>query len=136
MNKKKFKGSAILWAICTLLIFMIIITGIISLNQQYVIEEINSYSEKKAEYIARSGVDIISDEIMSKKLESYLLDDKATFSVSLKLEDGVECDVQVEKNGKFVTVISTSKSGDREDTVCSKLKKQNDEWCFLGYYIY
>ena len=40
--------------------------------QQYVNEEINSYSEKKAEYIARSGIDIVVNEIENGKLDEHL----------------------------------------------------------------
>ena len=137
MKGKKLKGSALLWAICTLLIFMVIVTGIVSLNQQYVNEEINSYSEKKAEYIARSGIDIVVNEIENGKLDEHLK--KALeFNIILEMEEGVSCDITVQKSDKFITLVSKAQNGISEDVVCARLvlRRVKNKWEFLGYFVY
>lgn len=135
MKGKKLKGSALLWAICTLLIFMVIVTGIVSLNQQYVNEEINSYSEKKAEYIARSGIDIIVSEIENGKLDEYLKD-TSEFNIILEMEEGVSCDITVQNGDKLITLVSKSQNGVSKETVCARLKRSRGKWEFIGYFIY
>ena len=56
--RKRMHGSAILWAICALLVIVVIITGIFSLNKIYVRKEIQNIEKKQAQYYARSGVSI------------------------------------------------------------------------------
>ena len=61
--KKKLKGSALLWAVCALLIVVFVLTGLLALNKTYAEEEINNIAARRAEYLARSGIELTADMI-------------------------------------------------------------------------
>lgn len=66
--KKKLKGSALLWSVCALLIVVFVLTGLLALNKAYAEEEINNIAARRAEYYARSGIELTADMIKKGKL--------------------------------------------------------------------
>lgn len=155
---KKLKGSAILWAVCTLLIFMVIVSAVIVLSQFYYNRELSAYSEKKAEYIARSGADIIVDEIVNERginsdgdiIDNISLVSESTPAVlDMTLENGKTCKITIKKVGQgSLSILSEAKNADSKAVVgcCISalpidFNKQPDgsyewiyEWSFDGYY--
>ncbi len=66
--RKKLKGSALLWAVCSLMVVAFVLTGLLAVNKSYAEEEINNVASRRAEYLARSGVELTSDLIEDGKL--------------------------------------------------------------------
>lgn len=158
-NNKKMKGSAILWAVCTLLIFMIIVSAVIVLSQFYMNRELTSFSDKQAEYYAKSGAEIIASEIINEKGINSMGDivDNGAFPVVLNvtLTNGTICKVTVEKQGEnILTVLSEAECADSKAMVACKINAELDiertrqnklgdgsyfwkyNWIFDGYYTY
>ena len=115
--KKKLKGSALLWSVCALLIVVFVLTGLLALNKTYAEEEINNIAARRAEYLARSGVELTADMITNKKLVGDT--DIKTWVVSPdseKKEDGTYINGTAPDEKKLEVVFSTD-NGDIKVTV-------------------
>lgn len=130
-KRKNLRGSALLWAVCTLLIFMVILTGILSLNKRYLNEEIIGFSKKQAEYYARSAVDVAA-----KGISDGTIPDTAK-TVELKLDDSVTCKVSIERTLGDIELKSSTEYAQSEYSVVGLMKKsQSGGWEFTGYTVY
>ncbi len=154
---KNLKGSAILWSVCTLLIFMVIVSAVIVLSKFYYNRELTVYSEKRAEYIAKSGADIIANEIMNEhgiNSSGDILDNPGIVSESipavldLTLDNGKNCKVTIKKISKGkLSIMSEATNADSNAVVAccvsavpvGYIKKEGSyiwqyKWSFDGYY--
>lgn len=160
--RKKLKGSALLWSVCALLIVVFVLTGLLALNKAYAGEEINNIASRRAEYLARSGVEITADLIENGRLvrENDILVgeiDILTLVVSSEAEkkddgagaakeekqlevtydlDGTEVKVTVERTGdEVLTLKSFAASGYMNKTVTGVLvyNEQRKKWELEGY---
>ncbi|MDO5559486.1 MAG: hypothetical protein Q4F95_07790 [Oscillospiraceae bacterium] len=130
-GNKRLHGSAILWAVCTLMIFMVILTGILSLNKRYMNEEIYRYSDKQAEFSARSGIDIVSAAIIDSSIPV------TSNQVDLKFDDSSGCTVTIEQNLGSIELRSVAQCGTSEYTLVGLMKKNKaGTWELTGYVTY
>lgn len=154
--RKKYKGSAILWAVCSLLVISFIITGLLAINKSYSEEEIRNISQRQAEYYARSAVDMTVGLVEKGKLHSTNIDvsykdfsgyDDAGFFIDKLVEglkvtvnydfDGNTAEVELIRSGTVeMQIRSTAVSGYAEKTVIGIMKYKGEEWRFEGYVTY
>ncbi|MBR6924579.1 MAG: hypothetical protein IKH50_08595 [Oscillospiraceae bacterium] len=153
--KKKLKGSALLWAVCALLIVVFVLTGLLALNKTYAEEEINNIAARRAEYLARSGIELTADMIINnnnsnklgvdlKDIDKKFEDDDPTKAlkseVKLSIEFELDCPVKVEierTSGDTLKLSSTATSGYMTREVTAIMKRTgngtNETWVMKGY---
>lgn len=138
--RKKLKGSALLWAVCSLMIVVFVITGILALNKTYATEEINIIAEKRAGYYARSVVELTADRIEKKNLvEPERMDEVIKRFNVVTVTYGIEgCDSDpyavVEKtNGDEVRIVAHATAGGQESIATGIMKLEGSRWVFKGY---
>ncbi len=129
--RKKLHGSAILWAVCSLLVVMVIITGIFSLNKIYVRKEIQSIEKKQAQYYARSGISITA-RLIEDGDESVSPDINNVIKVEYDW-----CDVKIEQSTDFTAYIhSSSTVGNTVEEMRGLMIKSGEKWELKGYVTY
>ena len=129
--RKKLHGSAILWAVCSLLVVMVIITGIFSLNKIYVRKEIQSIEKKQAQYYARSGISITA-RLIEDGDESVSPDINNVIKVEYDW-----CDVKIEQSTDFTAYIhSSSTVGNTVEEMRGLIIKSCEKWELKGYVTY
>ncbi|MBP0976741.1 MAG: hypothetical protein J6P89_01000 [Oscillospiraceae bacterium] len=161
--KKKLKGSALLWSVCALLIVVFVLTGLLALNKAYAEEEINNIAARRAEYYARSGIELTADMIKkgtltgaegegSDSIFNYVISsqtgkrddgtydggeapDEKKLEVTFNL-DGNEVTVLIERTGdEALSLRSSGKAGYMSRTVTGIMKYDSisKKWEFGGY---
>lgn len=128
--RRRPKGSALLWAVLSLLIVMIIVTGILALNKSYAAEEISIVASRRAEYYARSGIELTADLIQDDRLtqgKSY--DDISHFTEVIVTYDWGSAKVERTSWDK-IRIISTASAGDSEKTLTGIMtySVENSKW--------
>ena len=159
--KKKLKGSALLWAVCALLIVVFVLTGLLALNKTYAEEEINNIAARRAEYLARSGVELTADMIINNKLlgdSSYTIKNMVVASktegkaeveipetnqkisvneskleVKFNTENG-DITVLIERVGDdMLSLKSYAEAGYMNKTITGVMECVNNKWELKGY---
>ena len=153
--KKKLKGSALLWSVCALLIVVFVLTGLLALNKAYAEEEINNIASRRAEYYARSGIELTADMIINNKdrnelgvdlkdIDKKFEDDDPTKTLisekKLTVEFELECPVKVEierTSGDILKLSSKATAGyiTREVTAIMEQTGNGatEKWELKGY---
>lgn len=133
--RKKMKGSALLWAVCSLLIVAFLMTGLLALNKSYAQAEINNIAGRRAEYLARSGVEFTADLIIKNKLtKKNAADDITRYSEVVVTYDWGT--VKVDRTGGDVLrLVSTAEAGDMKRSVTGIMKYDvtQRKWELEGY---
>jgi len=153
---KKLKGSALLWAVCALLIVVLVLTGILALNKTYATEEINIIAERRAGYFARSAVEIAADRISRGCLTENQDGDKTgadgkkinpegdfkrfnvvkvTFHFDELASGETPPYAEIEKtSGDELRIVAHAVAGGIENTAVGIMKTYNGkDWVFAGY---
>ena len=147
--KKKLKGSALLWAVCALLIVVFVLTGLLALNKTYAEEEINNIAARRAEYLARSGVELTADMIMENKLlaDSSNIDTVVVSSEDENNKDGIDSMIEVKfstGNGDITVTVervgdnmlslkSYAEAGYMNRTITGVMERTSNKWELKGY---
>lgn len=145
--RKKLKGSALLWSVCALLIVAFVLTGLLAINKSYAEEEINNIASRRAEYLARSGVELTSDLIEEGKLlQVSEISPANEYGKKFKNREAVitysldePVTVKVTKGGDHKILISSEASaGNMNYTVCAVMNYDlvKNIWEFEGYVKY
>ncbi|MDD6825951.1 MAG: hypothetical protein PUE12_07555 [Oscillospiraceae bacterium] len=139
--RKKLKGSALLWAICSLMVVAFVLTGLLAVNKSYAEEEINNVASRRAEYLARSGVELTIGLIKENKLEK--ISSMKNFGKNTRYTEAVvtysmdeEVTVTVTKIGDNLMRLDSSVSaGNMSRTVSAVLKYKSGStgWELDGY---
>lgn len=134
--RKKLKGSALLWAVCSLLIIAFVLTGILALTKSYAQTEIENAAGRRAEYLARSGVELTADIIAGENLlegqSTYEGIDRYT-EVVVTYEWG---EVRIERtSGDRLRLISEASAGNIKRSVTGIMEYTllTDKWELKGY---
>lgn len=136
MNKNA-KGSALLWAVCALLVLTLLVTGILALCKRYAQEEIVTVSENQAAYCARSGIALTADAIEQKGAASDFMPEAGkTRSAQFDL-DGTVCTVVIDRTMRetVLSLSATAAVGGRTATIYGRLLRQDENWKFMGYTV-
>ncbi|MBQ5988841.1 MAG: hypothetical protein IJL67_05050 [Oscillospiraceae bacterium] len=147
--KKKLKGSALLWAVCALLIVVFVLTGLLALNKTYAEEEVNNIAARRAEYLARSGVELTADMIMNNKLvgDGKNIDTLVVSSQDPKNKEGIDSKLEVKFNtedGEIKVIIervgvdmlsikSYAEAGYMNRTITGVMERKSNIWGLTGY---
>lgn len=142
--RKKLKGSALLWSVCALLIVAFVLTGLLAINKSYAEEEINNIASRRAEYLARSGVELTVNLIENNKLEQISDTSKGeNVEALITYELGEPVTVKITKShGKQIIIRSFACAGNMKNTICAVMEyeynRNNREysWEFKGYVKY
>lgn len=134
--RKKLKGSAMLWSICALLIVVFVLTGLLAINRSYAEVEINNIASRRADYYARSGVEVTAGMISD---ETLVPGGKIMDTVTQTKEAEVTYDwgtVKIERAGdEVLRLTSTATAGNMSRTVTALLKYDmvGQKWELKGY---
>lgn len=162
-KKRSLKGSAILWAVCTLLIFMVVVSAVIVMSQFYSNRELDVLTEKQAELYAKSGADIIVSELINEQginenggiLTNSNLTESTPLVIDMTLDNGRVCTVTISKlssdiltvsseaiNANITAIVACCVSAEL-DVEKTRLSMQNGDpdfwkykWVNKGYYTY
>lgn len=137
---KRFKGSALLWAVCSLLLAVIIVTGLLMINKSYVEEEISETSHRQAEYYARSGVETTAVLLEENRLEVNITD-KTDMTIGTVEYSWCKVEIYTDSCNEGVYRVllkSTAEAADETETVLGVMKYESDtgKWSFDGYAAY
>ena len=145
--RKKLKGSALLWSVCALLIVAFVLTGLLAINKSYAEEEINNVASRRAEYLARSGVELTVNLIEKGELrqisEISSSNDYGKKYKNREAEITFELDepvtVNISKSGDEIILIKyDASSGNMRYTMCAVMNYDTIKkcWEFEGYVKY
>jgi hypothetical protein len=137
--KKKYKGSAMLWAVCSLLIVALVMTGLLAVNKAYAEEEILAVASRRAEYLARSGVELTAGLIEKEALSEGVKIDKLVTrekQVTVSYEWG---EVEVIRAGtNVIRLVSEAETADVSCKVIGIMEYDAvmKKWGLKGYVTY
>lgn len=136
--RKKLKGSAMLWAICSLMVVALILTGLLAINKAYAEDEINNIASRRAEYLARSGIELTSDLIIK---DALIPGDKSidTITEGRDITVGYEWgNVKVIRQGAVIRLISEAEAGNAKESVVCLMDYDSvrSNWRIKGYVTY
>ncbi|MBE6852082.1 MAG: hypothetical protein E7505_01210 [Ruminococcus sp.] len=137
--KKKYKGSAMLWAVCSLLIITFVLTGLLALNKSYAEEEITNIASRRAEYLARSGVELTAGLIRDNRLSEEKTSDKLIVKEKQIVIDYEWGKVEVMRTGtNTIRLVSGAESADVTCTVIGIMEYDvvHRTWGLKGYVTY
>lgn len=121
-SEKIFKGSVMLWAVCSLLVAVIVISGILSLSLSYLNEEYYNESYTQASFYARSGIELAADIIQK---------DNTVAEHSRMVFEWAE--INITKKNDVLILNSTGFCGEVSKSISGYMKKNGDVWRFEGY---
>lgn len=135
--KKNEQGSALLWAVCTLLILTLLLAGFMAIATSYYGVESKKLSKTQAEYFARSGIELVSGEMTADfgdEENPYIpIADK---DVTVKLDlNGTECIVVCTLvTGQQINLQSTVTINGQTAVISARvITLDNENWQFDGY---
>lgn len=138
--RKRPKGSAILWAVCTLMIVVILMTGLLAVNSSYAETEINNIATRRAEYLARSGIEVTLESINNKSLSDNILNEVTSTSemvVTYRWENNDDDVSEVtigRRSGNEIRITSKGFAGGMDKTVIAIAEKTGtNSWEIKGY---
>lgn len=136
--RKDESGSALVWALVVVVIFVILVWGITWVALAMNNRSINNNSKQQAYFTARSAVDAIYNQLgtesdLGEYINDNLLAKTATKEspAKMKIEDmGFDetmgkCSVELSYNGTSVTITASSEKAGQGDTVVLEVQKNN-----------
>ena len=131
---RKAKGSALLWAVCAMVILTFVVTGILALDKRYATEEIQTIAENQAEYYARSGIVLASDDLCTNS-SSLLMPAFGNVQTASYDFDGVTCFVEMDRTREAyeIELTATASVGGSSKTVMGRVAYVGTSWKFTGY---
>ena len=149
VNKNK-KGVALIWAITAFVIVLLVVTGILMMAQVYHKRENTSILKTRADYYARSGINILSSQITSGDIDpaADIMDNSGSpvsyvvepVSYVVEIQDGTEkIDVSVKcsmpKASYQMTMEASYSIANVSKTVYGRMEKTAGVWKFMGFYV-
>lgn len=150
-------GSAMLWAVLSVLMISIITAGVIFISRTYYARERDESFKMQAEFYGQSAIELIANDIeQNNESSTYVSADNTTQIVEAKFDEAPNWTCMVTINHSLVNMSSAEdakKSGEIYLTakvtrhsqsgktielaeVCAKLVCNNTtkKWEFVGYY--
>jgi hypothetical protein len=142
VNKNK-KGVALIWAITAFVIVLLVVTGILMMAQVYHKRENTSILKTRADYYARSGINILSSQITSGDIDpaaDIMTNSGSPVSYVVEIQDGTEkIDVSVKcsmpKASYQMTMEASYSIANVSKTVYGRMEKTAGVWKFMGFYV-
>lgn len=129
---KNLDGSAMLWALCAVSVFMVIAAGIMALSLNGYNKTAQSISRDQAMLDCRSAIGIASDDICKNGESSDFFPEGEELSAKFDF-DGSECMLTVKKNGDGRLKLSAKTSFEEDAQLFGILISEGSAWSFSGF---
>lgn len=136
LYKANQKGVSIVWAILSFVIILLVVTGVLMTAQVFHKRERNDISQKQADYLARSAIDIFTNQITGNQIKISEIGDGNIYAVEIndneKKYDPIE--VKIDKKTNFyISYTATAKYGGMTGKLSGSVYKSAGDWAFQGY---
>lgn len=144
-KSKNPKGVSLVWAMVVMIVVLLIVTGILMMAQVFNKRENTTILETKADYYARSGINIMSSQIKSGAISEQTDlpqggDAGSEKSYVVEITDNgdvipVTVIIKRDKASYQLNLEATYTRANVTKTVCGRMSKSAGEWQFDGYYV-
>lgn len=131
--RKNLNGSAMLWALCAMTVFVVISAAVMTMSLAGYQREADSMQMRQATFSCRSAIGIAAEDISKNGESSEFFPKDGELSAEFDME-GRLCVLSVKKDGENKLALSAcARTGNNERRLGAIMEFDGENWGFTGF---